>query len=77
MSPGTGLDDRPPTPQGRSLRATPGEIGLAAPNEPPERRAQASGPGGGGNFPRSRASRAARTGMPASHGTPTWHKPQP
>ena len=38
---------------------------------------QARGGGGGGNSPRSKASRAALTGMPASQGTPTWHKPQP
>ena len=40
-------------------------------------RAHAKGGGGGGNTPRSKASRAAFTGMPASHGTPTWHNPQP
>jgi len=39
--------------------------------------AQAKGGGGGGSSPRSRASRAAFTGIPASHGTPTWHNPQP
>ncbi len=37
----------------------------------------ANGGGEGGNSPRSKASRAALTGMPASQGTPTWHNPQP
>jgi hypothetical protein len=32
---------------------------------------QAKGGGGGGNSPRSKAYRAALTGMPASQGTPT------